>query len=474
MRAAVEGRESAESASFDAPIAAFAVSLSIDHIPAPVLDAARLHLLDAVGVALAAAAMPDMSDLASALSTLTAGGTAVPGMPLRFAVRDAAMLFGMLAHGIEFDDTSIYGRLHPSAFCAAAALTLGASRGASGKSVLEAYIAGVETAIRLGAAARGGLSEIGFDPTGVVGAFGAAVVSAKLCGLDAKRIRRALAFAYSFASGNMEYLSGLASTKRLNAGWAASSGITAAVLASTDLTAPEMPFDGTFGLYRLYTRGASNQPDLAMVSEALGERWFLEDDLAFKPLPLCFFSIPAADAAILLTHRYEIDPHQIASVTVRIPKASIPTIAEPQPVRRRPSHRYAAQFSIYFAVACAIARRRVSLDDLAADALCDPDILQLIDRTVYEVDTETTFPRFYSAEVVIAMKTGERYAHREAIHRGSPGNPLSPEDVIEKFKNNALRCLAGPPMERLKTQLLGIDAVESVRDLETLYAAESA
>lgn len=455
-------------------IVSFAGKLSIADIPLHVREIAKLHLLDAVGVALAAASMRDLTDLATSLSALTAGGdTLAPGMRHRLAVRDAALVFGMLVHGLEFDDTSVLGRLHPSAFCAPSALTLGARRNASGKAVLAAYIAGIETAIRLGAAARGGISEIGFDPTGVVGALGASVVSAMLLDLDALQIRRALAFACSLASGNMEYLSNLASTKRLNAGIAAANGITAAVLASTKLAVPEAPFDGKFGFYPLYARGASAKPDLALAAERFGEQWHLADDLAFKPLPLCFFSIPAADAAISLARKHEIEPSRIASIMVRIPKAAIPVVAEPEAPRRRPPHRYAAQFSIYFAVACAFARRRVSLDELAPHVLNDAGIEQLIDKISCEVDVETTFPSFYSAEVVVAMKSGERYAHREAIHRGSPKSPYTRESVIEKFEDNALRSLAPLQMERLKSTLLAIEELDDVKGLEEMYAPDA-
>lgn len=449
-------------------LACFAVNLRLDDIPPDVVRAAKYHLLDTIGVALAASSLPDLQQLAERLSKFSPGQRHAPGMVQPLSERDATLMFGMLVHGIEFDDTSVRGRLHPSAFCAPPALVLGASMGIGGAAVLTAYIAGIEAGIRLGAVARGGISELGFDPTGIIGAIAASIVSALIMGEDQNGICNAIAMACSLASGNMEYLSELTFTKRLHAGNAASAGISAAILGGSSIPVPKNPLSGRFGLYPLYTRGATLPPDLTLATQGLGREWLIATDLAYKPMPLCFFNIPATDAALILRQRHAIAPAEIAEIIVHIPKASFPTIAEPQSARRRPTHRYAAQFSVYYAVACALIRGGVTLGDFSEGSLNDPAILSLIDMTNCVEDMESNFPQFYSAAVEIVMTDGRRYLHRESIHRGSPKSRYSEADIEAKFRQNAGLRLSEDRASQLFGCILEIETLPNIGVVEEL------
>src|SRR5712691_11949023 len=157
---------------------------------------ARRHLLDTVGVMIAGAG-GDVATRAEAVlaSVRPAGRVPVPGRARRADLLDAAFLGGTAAHGIELDDGYRQGSVHPGCAVVPAALAVGYDRGASGKAVIEAIVAGYETAIAIARASHPDLRQRGFHPTGACGVFGAAAAAAKLRGLPAPRIADAFGIA---------------------------------------------------------------------------------------------------------------------------------------------------------------------------------------------------------------------------------------------------------------------------------------
>ena len=156
------------------------------------------------------------------------GPCAVIGSATRLPLRDAALVNGVLLHGLDFDDSNFLGILHPTVACLPAALGVGQMRGATGRDMLTAYVAGMEAAIRIGAAARGIFHHIGFHATGLVAHFSSAIVAGKLMGLDADALISAQGITASTSAAVQVFLEEGAWTKRLHPAWGAVAGITAA------------------------------------------------------------------------------------------------------------------------------------------------------------------------------------------------------------------------------------------------------
>src|SRR5712692_2143427 len=209
----------------------FALQLTYDEVPAAVRERAKHLILDSVGIALASTKFPFASVSLAALEELGSGHSPVIGTGHRLALRDAVLMNGVLIHGLDFDDTHSRGIIHATASSFPCALSLADREAADGKALLSAYIAAMEVATRLGAVAKGGFHQIGFHPTGLIGAFGCALAAAKLLGLDRERAVMAQGIALSMASGSLEFLQDGAWTKRIHPGWACVGGITAAMLA---------------------------------------------------------------------------------------------------------------------------------------------------------------------------------------------------------------------------------------------------
>jgi 2-methylcitrate dehydratase PrpD len=167
---------SSRSSTISSTLADFAAGLTWDGIPKDVRVRAVHHMLDAVGIALVSGTYDFAHRTLTALSGLSGAAeksVGVIGRPVRLAPRDAALVNGILCHGLDFDDTHLGGVVHPTVSALPCALSAGVQAGSAGKDLIVAYILGVEIAARLGAVAKGGFHQVGFHPTGLVGTFSA-------------------------------------------------------------------------------------------------------------------------------------------------------------------------------------------------------------------------------------------------------------------------------------------------------------
>ena len=434
----------------------FALPLGYDDIPAAVRERAKHLILDSVGIALASTKYPFASVSLAALQELGTGTSAVIGVGRRLSLRDAVLMNGILVHGLDFDDTHSRGVIHATASSFPCALALADRDHADGETLLAAYVAAMEVATRLGSVAKGGFHQVGFHPTGLIGAFGCALAAAKLLGLDPQRATMAQGIVLSMASGSLEFLEDGAWTKRMHPGWAGVAGITAATLAKHGFVGPRGAYDGRFGLYASHLGSHFAQADLTLATEALGRSWQI-DEVAVKPIPACHFAHAAADAAVALHDKYHLPAKDIRRVRVLVPQEVVKTVCEPIANKRNPANSYDAQFSIPYIVATGLLKGRFTLVELEDKALGDAAVLNLASRVDYAVDHASTFPRHYTGEVIVETEDGRSLRHREAVNRGCADRPLSNDEVVAKFLDNAERAVARGTAERVAEAVLNLD-----------------
>src|SRR5262245_20248255 len=446
-------------------LAGFAHDLTPAAIPAEVRERAKHLILDATGIALASGRYDFAHKAATAISGL--GGTGevpVIGLPLRLPPRDAALLNGILVHGLDFDDTHSGGIIHATASIWPTVLATAHMRGASGTDLLTAYIAGVETATRLAAVGSGPFHQIGFHPTGLIGVFGCALAAGTLMGLSPRALAMAQGIALSMASGSLEFLEDGAWTKRMHPGWAAQSGITAAALAQQGFVGPPRAYEGRFGLFNAYIQSGIEAERWGRATAGLGEVWETMA-VAVKPLPACHFTHACSDAALALANKHKFALGDIERIKALVPAEVVKTVCEPVANKRRPANAYDAQFSIPYLVAASLVRGRFTLAELEPDALGDERIQRLCDLVDYAVDPRSTFPRHYSGEVEIALKDGRKLVHRETMNRGCADRPLSNADILDKFMGNARMSLSARQADAVRNEVLGLEQARDVRPL---------
>jgi len=451
-------------------LADFTAGLQLADVPARVRQRACYLMLDAIGCALAAREEDFAQRISASIARLAGSGTrGVVGLDLRLPQRDAAMVNGMLMHGLDYDDTHAAGVSHLTVSTLPAALACGAQHGASGAQLLVAYIAGMEAGARLASVVRGAFHQIGFHPTGLIGTFACALVAGRLMGLNAAQLAGAQGIALSFASGNLQFIEDGSWTKRLHPGWAAAGGITAAALAADDIPAPREAYEGRFGLYRSHLPPDDfANSDLAIATAGLGRVWEI-DNVAVKPFPVCHFVHGCADAAIALYGK-GVDVAQIRSIRALIPEGVVKSVAEPVDGKRRPRNDYDARFSIPYAVASGLLRGKLGLAELLPSAFTEARIEALMDKVDYEIDPASTFPKHYTGEVIVTMNDGSVVSHRIAVNRGNPDQPLSNADIEEKFFDNCTLFHTREQAIAVRDLILGIDQLADVRVLESALA----
>lgn len=444
-------------------LASFAHGLTIADLPHEVIEKAKLYILDAVGIAFASSHYEFAKRGVAAALEMGTGNYGVIAHSFSLSMRDSAFLNGLLIHGLDYDDTHLPGVVHATSSILPTALACSQSTKSSGSDVLVSYVAGVEIAARLGMVAKGGFHQVGFHPTGLVGAFGAAVTAGKLMGLSKDGLTTAQGIVGSMASGSLEFLETGAWTKRIHPGWAAVSGITAANLAKHDFEAPSSIYEGRFGLYASHLHPAIER-DISLATNGLGLTWEILR-VAVKPFPACHFTHSFADAAISLAGKEEFQVEEIEEVICIVPEGIIKTVCEPAERKRNPGSDYDAKFSLPYVVAASLVHRKFTLAELEDGALRDPVVANLIKKVSYRIEAESEFPRVYPGEVVVRLRDGRELSKREAINRGADERPLSKEDIIAKFTDN-VKLVAKPEVaERIKDEILNLDSKSSVLGL---------
>jgi 2-methylcitrate dehydratase PrpD len=448
-----------------ARLADFAAGLSYGAIPEEVRARAKHLILDAVGCALAARRFYFAAPCLAAMTELGgAGPHAVIGQAHRLPLRDAVLANGILAHGLDYDDTHTEGVVHLTVGVFPAVLALSSHLKRSGQEALCAYVAGVEAGARIGSVARGGFHQLGFHPTGVVGAFAAAISSGVLYQMDLEKLINAQGVALSVASGSLEFLEDGAWTKRFHPGWAGVGGITAAAMAKHGFVAPSRAYEGRFGLFSLYLREPPE--DLERATHRLGETWETMN-VAVKPYPACHFVHAFADAALALRARLPSLEH-IESIRALVPAEVVKTVCEPQANKKRPANDYDAKFSVPYVIAASLVAGKFGLAELEESALSDPRILALADKVAYEVDPRSGFPQHYSGEVVVRTRDGRELRHREQVNRGAADRPLANEEVLAKFMENAAFAVPESRAREILDAVLDLEGFSDVSRLEQL------
>jgi len=448
-------------------LARFALDLRLDEVPAEVVERAKLNILDCFGVGLASTTFDFGPVTLNGVHAVSGDGDSpILGSDVRLPLRDAVLVNGTLIHGLDYDDTHADSVVHCSASALPVVLAMGLKNNASGADAMAAYLAGVEADARIGMGANGGFHKQGYHPTGLVGAFGAALAAGRLMGLSEEHLMMAQGITLSTTSGAMEFLEDGAWTKRMHPAWAGVGAITAAYMAQAGYVGPSRAYEGRYGLYKVFAaHDVTTEP--AKATANLNTEWELMN-IAFKPFPACHFNHAFADSALALRAEHDLKPDDIEELVALIHERQVPVVCEPEPNKKVPANSYDAKFSVHYTMAASIVRGKFTLDELEDDALRDPTILGLCDKARYEVDPTSPFPRYYGGEVVVRTKDGRELRHREEHNRGSDKNPLATADILAKFRDNAGRVFDAARTDQVIEAVMGLDKAP---DLKALAAA---
>jgi 2-methylcitrate dehydratase PrpD len=435
-------------------VAEFVSGITLDRVAPDAIDRLKQCLLDFVGLAAFAAVHGESSrsfrDGVLALAPRPGPGTVV-GERRGYPYEYAALLNGAFAHTLDFDDTNLFGTLHPGAPVIPAALATAEQTGASGARFLEALAAGYEVACRVGAALGQTAYDRGFHVTAIAGIFGAVAAGAKVLGLEPARLVDAFGIALSQAAGSMQYLENGAWTKRLHPGFAAHDALVALAFVRAGVRGAARPLDGRYGLLT----GYSNAPVPDHLVDRLGERWTLAET-AIKPYPSCRLTHGAIDAALSLRERAAEDARQRASLEIRLSPKGYELVGEALPQKVRPQNIVDGQFSVYFQTAVAWLDGRA--DWASYERLEDADVRALMERI--HVKADDTLP-IAGADVAVAVD-GRELHERVEQPLGEPDRPVPWDRLEAKFTALAEGVLGRARARRIVTTVRAIEGEPSV------------
>jgi len=449
-----------------AALVEFVSGLRFDSIDAEARHYTRRHFLDTVGVMVAGAAGDVATRAEATLAAVRAGGRIpVPGRRRRSDVLDAAFLGGTAAHGIELDDGYRQGSVHPGCAVVPAVLAVGYDIGASGKAVVEAIVAGYETAIAVARACHPDLRQRGFHPTGVCGVIGAAAAAAKLRGLAAPQIANAFGIAASSAAGLFAFVNGGADIKRLHAGHAAREGVQAALLAEQGVEGPPSVIESRDGFLQAFAFGRIDKARPIVLPPTVP---FGIIDCYIKPYPCCRHLQPTVEALVRLCHEENISPDEVTRIDV-------------DTYRIAAEHAHtgwddfaSAQLSFPYLIGLALRFRAIRLEYFGEEVRRDPAFAAIAGRlhVVATPEVDSLYPQLRPARVKVTTARGVFACHAdEAL--GSRLVPLDDAGLRTKFDELVSPVLSPARAATLAAQLWDIEVCPNVRAVVEAAAKNS-
>jgi len=442
-------------------IVSFANGLHFDGLSDEVRHYARRHVLDTVGVMIAGAA-GDVATRAERMLSLVrpAGSIPVPGRARRVDLLDAAFLGGTAAHGIELDDGYRQGSVHPGCTVVPAALSVAYERNLDGRVLIEAVVAGYETAIAIARACHPDLRQRGFHPTGACAVFGAAIAIGKLRGLSTKQLFDALGIAASSAAGLFAFVNGGGDIKRLHAGHAAREGMQAALLAEQGVEGPPHVIEARDGFMQAFAFGRLDRARPVTLPPVVP---FGIADCYIKPYACCRHIQPAAEALFGLLDEEKIDSAEIERVDVETYRIAA------EHAQTGWDDFASAQLSFPYLLGLAARFRDIKFEHFSDDVRRDPAFVEFAKKLTVTAPPEIDrlYPQLRPARVTVTTARGifTRQAD-EAL--GSRIVPLNDEGLQGKFRGLVAPVLGDTKANELCDRLWSIaDAVDLRSLLET-------
>jgi 2-methylcitrate dehydratase PrpD len=438
-------------------LAGKSATLEYEDLPPEAHELARECILDYFGVAVAGAGDELVRLLHDELSE--AGGvtqSSVIGHQTRLPALSAALVNGAAGHALDYDDVNMAMPGHPSVAILPGLLALAELRRSAGRDVITAFVAGYETACRIGAALQPGHYNLGFHSTGTVGAFGAAAACARLLGLDAEVTAMALGIAGTQAAGLKSQFGTMC--KPFHAGKAAQNGLLAARLAARGFSSRADIIECVQGFAS--THGPDFSPEAALATPKAGLHLFAN---LFKYHAACYLTHAPIECARRLREQHRLTPDAVTGITLRLDASCERVCNIPAPVDGLQS-----KFSLRQTVAMALAGvDTASLGAYSAENAHDPAHTVLRERI--EIDWQDSWPQTL-AELEIELADGNRVTARHDA--GIPATDIANQGrrLAAKFDALVEPLLGAPRTRELREMIAGFDHLTKVADLAKLAA----
>ena len=432
-------------------LAAFTAASRSTPLPLDVRRAAGRAFANWLGCALGAREDAAVKAVLRVAATLSGREQAsVVGRVERLDVANAALVNGVAANALDFDDMYTPTLIHPSGAVVAAALAVAEDRHEAGDVLLAAIVAGIEIECRLGLALFPAHYDAGWHITATLGTLGAAAAASAVLGLDAAHTAHALGIAATQASGLRAMLPN--PCKSFNIGKSAAAGVLSALLAAANLESAPDVLEARFGLFDVF----GHPENVDAIKRDLGTRYVVPE-VSLKPYPCGIVIHPLIDAILELARSRDMRAADIRSITAAVHPRAIELAG-----RQHPETAITARYSLYHAAALALKRRAAGLAAFDEADVYDPDLVALRKRMVVESDAKL---RPSQARLHVELMNGTRVEHAVDHPSGSPERPLTDAQLHDKFIELATRAVDEARAEKLLESCLTLDRLKDVGEL---------
>ena len=440
--------------------------LEFSGLSAETRDAAKRVLLDATGVMLAASGMVrEVESFVTLAQAMGDGPCAILGTTKNASPVMAALANGAMAHALDYEDAFDLAPGHPNASLVPALLALAQIRGpVDGPRFITSLVAGCDLACRMGLALRQKMELGGWYPPPILAGYGATLGAAHLLRLDARQMADALSLALCQVTMPGEIKCSRRTVIRaIREAFPAQAAVQSALLAEQGLAGFEQPLEGEGGFYALYA-GGKFDPEVLLVPFD-GHFWI--EQLTFKAWPSCRGTHPFIEMALALKAGQDFDVGTIQAVLVGIgPMQRM--LVEPPERKRSPEVAIDAKFSVPFCTASVLVNGAMGLDSFGPEQLRDPAVLALAAKVEFAQSSEAGNWRGDAGTLAIVLEDGRRFDAAVDRALGTPENPLSDAELIDKFADCAFRA-ARPLSSAEARDLAGrILALEDCSDVGAL------
>src|SRR5215469_4309529 len=452
-----------------AKMAQWAAGLKFEQLSQEAVHQAKRFLLDSLGCALGGYHQPDViialevlnENAGPGLATLIGTGRQVD--PVTASLANALMIRCM-------DYNDIYWKQDPShpSDIFPAAMACCERAGGDGRELIVGLVLGHEFEMRFCEAAFPGIRERGWHHATLT-AFVAPIVAGRALHLSWEQIQHAIGISASRHCTLGAVTAGkLTMMKNTVDPMATQSGVLAALLAEKGYSGPEHVIDGKEGLTHVFG------PDwkLHLLTEGLGESWRITQ-CGMKAFPTEALTHTPISAVLDLVKTNDLHPDQVQKIQIRSLARAADILSDPS--KYDPRTKETADHSLPYVIAAALVDRQVTPAQFEMGKIMDPKIREQLKKVevVADPEIEKVFPALQ--RVIVQIQTRDRRSLQKQLDfpKGDPRNPLTDQEIEEKFSALADGVLSRPAQKQLKDAVWGLEKVGSVTKLMALMKADA-
>ena len=450
-----------------AAMARWAAGVRFEDLSDDAVYECKRYLLDSLGCALGGYRQHDVEIYLDVMKeTGGQGPGTVIGSGAKVDVVSAALANALMVRVMDYND--IYWQQDPShpSDIIPAAMACAERAGKDGKELAVGIALGHEFEMRLCEASFPGVRELGWHHATLT-AFVSPIAAGRMLDLDWEKIQHAIGICASYHGSFGAVTAGkLTMMKNTVDPMATQGGVLAALLADKGYTGPEHIIDGKEGIAHCL----DSEWKLNILTDGLGDSWRITR-CGMKAFPTEALTHAPISAVLDIVRENDLAADVVEKVHIRSLARAADILADPS--KYDPRNKETADHSLPYVIAAAVADRQVTPLQFTNEKIMDPNIRAQLNKVEVVADPaiEAVFPELQRVGVTITTTDGRSFEKELDYPKGDPRNPLSDQEVEEKFDALAAPSISEAGRRAIKDAVWKLEELGSVTELLELCQA---